>query len=97
MFPLLVRVLFQALAAPRVLQKLPFRDSLSSSGFSDGETVPGSAGTGDRAPAIGLQHQENDRASSSSPEGDGYRPTRIIIIGVEPAPGGEARRLRASF
>src|SRR5215203_187245 len=46
MFPLLVRVLFQALAAPRVLQKLPFRDSLSSSGFSGRATVRGSAGTG---------------------------------------------------
>src|SRR5215203_4268375 len=85
MFPLLVRVLFQALAAPRVLQKLPFRDSLSSSGFSDRATVRGSIGTGDRGPAIGLRREEKDRASSSSPEGDGYRRTRIIIIGVEPA------------
>src|SRR4028118_1619311 len=73
MFPLLVRVLFQALAAPRVLQKLPFRDRLSSSGLWDRASGRGRAGTGDPGPAIG-------RASSLSPEGDGYRPTRIIII-----------------
>jgi hypothetical protein len=80
MFPLLVRVLFQALAAPRVLQNLPFRDMLSSSGFSGQQVNTGpetAAPEGVRQKKTTAQHHDRPRETVASQ-------TRIIMISGEP-------------